>query len=145
MTAGQEANVAVVERIAKSIEGKGPLGMLDIFEEVFHPDFEWHPNMIGFSRISYRGRNEFEAYLRQMETTTRRVELNDWSVRPVGASNVLLVGRLTFESRAQDHITVDSEYAVLYRMEDGQVRSGRSFASIEAAEEAAMELSDAQA
>jgi ketosteroid isomerase-like protein len=145
MNAEREADIALVERVARTTAAEGPAGVLEFLEEVYHPDFEWHPGIVGLSRIAYTGRDEYREYLKQVQATSRKVELTDWAVRAAGEGHVLLTGNLRYESRDQDHLEFDAEYAVLYRIEDGRLRTGRSFQSIEAAEEAAMELSDAQA
>jgi ketosteroid isomerase-like protein len=135
--------VELVEGIAKVVEANGPGGLLDVFDGDFHPAFEWHPGIVGLSRISYSGREEFREYLNQIDATSRRVELRNWTVRAAGDQHVLLTGELGFESREKEHVAFDAEYAVLYRVEDGRLRSGRSFSSIAEAEEAAMALADA--
>jgi hypothetical protein len=139
----QRANEELVESVAKVVEANGPAGLLDVFDAAFHPDFEWHPGIVGLSRISYSGREEFREYLTQIKATSRRVELRDWTVRAAGDNHVLLTGDLRFESREKEHVAFDAEYAVLYCVEDVRLRSGRSFSSIAEAEEAAMALTDA--
>jgi ketosteroid isomerase-like protein len=119
--------------------------MTELIDQAFHPDFEWHPGIVGLSRISYTGRDEFRAYLGQMAATARRVELRDWSVKPAGQSHALLTGELVFESHDRDHLAFEAEYAVVYRIEDGLLRSGRSYPSIAEATDAALEVSDAAA
>lgn len=143
MTDPQRANVELVERVARAVEREGPVGMTGIIDEAFHPDFDWHPGIVGLSRLSYTGRDEFRAYLEQMAATARRVELRDWSVKPAGEFHALLTGELVFESRDRDHLAFEAEYAVVYRIEDGMLRSGRSFPSIAEAEKSAMALTDA--
>ena len=143
MSDAQRANVELVQSVARVVEANGPAGLMDIFEGAFHPDFEWHPGIIGLSRISYSGREEFREYLNQIGATSRRVELRDWTVRAAGDDHVLLTGELRFESREKEHVAFDAEYAVVYRVEDTRLRSARSYSSIADAEEAAMALTDA--
>jgi hypothetical protein len=140
---GTAANVELVERVARVTEAEGPLGLLEIFEEVFHPEWEWRPGIVGLSRLSYNGRDEFREYLQQVEATSSRVELTDWEVVPAGEVHVLLTGNLRFDSRAERDLSFDAEYAVIYRVQDGLLRSGRSFQSKAEASEAAMALTDA--
>jgi hypothetical protein len=143
MSEAQRANVELVQSVARVVEANGPAGLIDIFEGAFHPAFEWHPGIVGLSRISYSGREEFREYLTQVDATSRRIELRDWTVRAAGEDHVLLTGELRFESREKQHVAFDAEYAVLYRVEDRRLRSGRSFPSIADAEKAAMALADA--
>jgi hypothetical protein len=79
MSEAQRANVELVQSVARVVEANGPAGLMDIFEGGFHPDFEWHPGIIGLSRISYSGREEFREYLNQTGATSRRVELRSYS------------------------------------------------------------------
>jgi ketosteroid isomerase-like protein len=125
-----------VDLVRSSVRAGNPRAVYERFDEVCHPDFEWHPRMVGFGKETYVGKDGFRQYVEDMEATMDEVDLAVTEVRAVGDHQVLLVGRLRMLGKGSG-VPLDTEWALLYRIESGLARSGVAFDSHAEAEEAA--------
>jgi hypothetical protein len=136
MTEIQRRNVELVRRISEVGGGDSGRSLHDQYELFFVPGFEWKPRTIGFGKKPYFGKDGFGQYVHDMEMSFEEVELTVAEIRPIADDHVLLVGRLRIVGKGSG-VPVDSEWAILFRVEAGLVRSGTAFDSHAEGEEAA--------
>ena len=124
----QRRNVAIAKRVAEINERGGVDAVEAAFDDFFHPDFEWMPGLAGLGAEVYRGRAGFREFIADMNTIATDSPVSFVEIRAVGEAHILTLGRLHFVGRGSD-LTLDSEYGVVYRIEDGRARTGCSFLS----------------
>ncbi|MGH2994602.1 MAG: nuclear transport factor 2 family protein [Solirubrobacterales bacterium] len=135
----QRRNLAIAKRVAEINERGGVEAVEAAFDDFFHPDFEWRPGLAGLGAEVYRGRDGYREFIAEMKTIATDSAVSVVEIRAVGETHILTLGRLHFVGKGSD-LTLDSEYGVLYRIEDGRARSGRSFLSHADAEAEARRL-----
>ena len=135
----QRRNVAIAKRVSELNERGGVEAVESAFDEFFHPDFEWMPGLAGLGAEVYRGRDGFREFIADMNTIATDSPVTVAEIRAVGETHILTLGRLYFVGKGSD-LTLDSEYGVVYRVEDGRARSGCSFLSHAEAEAEARSL-----
>ena len=132
----QERNVELLRSGTELGRREGLRGLYERYDDFYHPDFEWRPRMIGFGKDTYVGRDGFRQYVEDMEATFDEVQLTTEEIRGIGDDQALFLGRARFVGRGSG-VPLESEWAILYRMEDGLARSGIAFDSHSEAEAAA--------
>jgi ketosteroid isomerase-like protein len=125
------ANVEIAKQATDALNRRD----WDAFYRLITVDFEWRPAMPGVvAQTSYRGREEFEAYVREVEETWEYLRA-DMEVRDLG-DRVLLLGRMEGRGRASG-VRVDTPVAEIMDFEDGKLSRDRVFLDHDEARRAA--------
>jgi ketosteroid isomerase-like protein len=130
------SNVEFVRRVVATVEEEGLQGLDLHFDELCRPDLEWRPRIVGAGKETYFGREGYREYLRDVVEQVSEISFTLGDVRPVDEDHVLVLGRLHIANR-EGGDPIDSEYAMLFRIEDDLIRSCVAFASHAEALEAA--------
>jgi ketosteroid isomerase-like protein len=133
-----EGNLAQARRIAELNQRRGAEGVEEALDGLFHPDFEWRPAIVGLGQNVYRGLDGWRAWRADMDVIASESTVEMESIKAVGGSHVLALGRFRFVGR-ESGLPLDTEYAILCRMEEGRARSGQAFLSYAEGERAAAE------
>jgi ketosteroid isomerase-like protein len=136
LTPAQGQNLDLVRRMLEVGENEGLDGLVARFDEFFDPDVEWVPRMVGFGERTYRGRQGFEEYVRDVGETVGEMGFSPGEVRAVDDDRVLALGRVHAVGR-ESGLPLEDEYAFLYRLEEGRIVSAHAFLSHAEGEEAA--------
>jgi ketosteroid isomerase-like protein len=115
-------SVELVRRVVETVEREGLEGLDRHFEELCRPDLEWRPAMVGFGKETYFGQEGYRQYLRDVIEQVKEISFRMSEIRPVDEDTVLVLGNLYLAPR-EGAESIDSDYAMLYRIEDGLVRS----------------------
>jgi hypothetical protein len=91
--------------------------------------------MVGFGKETYVGKDGWGQFVDDMEATWE-IDLTFGEIRAVGDDHVLFAGRLRLIGKGSG-VPLDSEWAILYRLQAGLLQSGTAFDSHAEAEEAA--------
>ena len=122
--------VEVVSDTYSTFLSGGPDALLERYEELFTPDFEFHPALIG--RIEgdriYVGRDEFAEYWRDFRSAFARAEYTEGTFEPLGGDRVLVLARIRAEG-ATSGAPFDQEAAYVISVRDGLVAEMRTFFS----------------
>ncbi len=132
----QPRNVELVRSGVELADREGLRALYEHYDDYYHADFEWSPRMIGFGKDTYVGRDGFGQYVEDMEATFETVRLTTGEIRAIGDDHTLFLGQARFVGRGSG-VPLDSEWGILYRIEDGLARSGIAFNSHAEAERAA--------
>lgn len=138
LTDVQRRNVELVQRAYELVDTGGTGGLRRVherYDEFCQPDFQWRPRMVGFGKERYLGRDGWGQFVDDMEATWE-VEMTLAEIRAVEDDHVLFVGRLRLVGKGSG-VPLDSEWAILYRLQAGLLQSGTAFNSHAEAEEAA--------
>jgi ketosteroid isomerase-like protein len=111
-----------------------PYALLDVFDDLFAPDFEFRPITVA-ERLSYRGRQGFETYYRERAEVFGGGEVHIRSLETLGDA-VVVHARSTALGRASG-ASVEEDISLVYRVRDGRVVSLDVFRSHRDALEAA--------
>jgi ketosteroid isomerase-like protein len=114
---------------------RDPDALLDAFEELFWPDFEFRPVTVGTERMPYRGREGFEQYYRDRAEVFGGGELHVRLIETLGQA-VVVQARSTARGRASG-ATVEEDVSLVYWHRDGRIVRLEVFRSREDALEAA--------
>jgi ketosteroid isomerase-like protein len=135
----QEKNVEFLRRYLSRLNDGGLPAIANETETYIHPEIEWTPGLMSLGKQTYRGRAEFRAYIDEAAerggTGGNRGFLNLDEIRAVGEDRVLALGWVHHVGADGD--TLDNDYALLVRIEDGSIRWMQSFLSRDEAERAA--------
>ena len=112
-----------------------PEALLDAYDELFAPDFEFRPITVGAERNPYRGREGFEQYYRDRAEVFGGGAVHIRSVETLGDA-VVVHARSTARGRASG-ASVEEPISLVYRVRHGRVVSLDVFRSQEDALEAA--------
>jgi ketosteroid isomerase-like protein len=123
----------MVRRIIDT-HNKDPYALLDVFDELFAPDFEFRPRTVA-ERLSYRGREGFETYYRERAEVFGGGEVHIRSLETLGDA-VVVHARSTALGRVSG-ANVEEDISLVYRVRDGRVLSLDVFRSHQDALEAA--------
>ena len=123
----------MVRRIIDT-HNRDPYELLDVFDDLFAPDFEFRPRTVA-ERASYRGREGFEIYYRERAEVFGGGEVHIRSVETLGEA-VVVHARSTALGRASG-ANVEEDISLVYRVRDGRVVSLDVFRSQQDALEAA--------
>ena len=135
LTDVQRQNLELVGRMLEVGDREGAEGLLPEFEAFFDPDVEWVPQLVGFGERTYRGREGYEQYVRDVRETVGEVGFSGGEVRAVGDKTVLALGRVRAVGR-ESGLPLEDEYAIVYRLRGGRIVSARAFLSHADGEEA---------
>jgi ketosteroid isomerase-like protein len=117
-----QENVEIVER---AIDGHNRLA-LDAYDELFTPDFEMFPAMIGmFDRESFRGRDDLERYFEIVNETWEESRVVGEAFRDLG-DRVLVTIRLEGRGRGSG-VPVTGKQTVICDLRDGKIRRMRAY------------------
>jgi ketosteroid isomerase-like protein len=113
--------------------------LLDAFDDIFDPGFEFRPVTVGTfgspERATYRGREGMERYYRDRAEVFGGGEVHIQSLECVGDA-VIVHARSTARGRASG-ATVEEDIALVYWARDGRLIRGEAFRSDRDAREAA--------
>jgi ketosteroid isomerase-like protein len=113
--------------------------LLDAFDDIFDPDFEFRPMTVGTfgsqERATYRGRDGLARYYRERAEAFGGGEVHIRSIEPAGDA-VIVHARSTARGRASG-ATVEEDIALVYWARDGKLIRGEAFRSDRDAREAA--------
>jgi ketosteroid isomerase-like protein len=98
---------------------RNPEALLDAFEDLFSPDFEFRPITVGTERIPYRGREGFEHYYRERAEVFGGGELHIRSLETLGEA-VVVHARSTARGRASG-ATVEEDISLVYWYRDSRL------------------------
>jgi ketosteroid isomerase-like protein len=130
--------VELVRRVLDA-HNRGADVLLDAYDEVFDPDFEFTPVTVGTvgspERVTYRGRDGMERYYRDRAEVFAEGEVHIRSLEPAGDA-VVVYARSTARGRASG-AAVEEDIALVYWVRDGKVVRGEAFRSDRDALEAA--------
>ena len=129
----------LVRRVMDAHNQGGGDVLLDAFDDIFDPDFEFRPLTVGTfgsrERVTYRGREGMERYYRDRAEAFGGGEVHIRSIECVGDA-VIVHARSTARGRASG-ATVEEEIALVYWARDGRLVRGEVFRSGRDAREAA--------
>ena len=128
------SSVELVTGIVATVEREGLEGLDRHFEELCRPDLEWRPAMVGWGKETYFGQDGYRQYLRDVIEQVKEISFRMGEIREVDEDTVLVLGSLYLAPREGE--SVDGEYAMLYRIEDGLLRSCVAYRSHSSALEA---------
>jgi ketosteroid isomerase-like protein len=113
--------------------------LLDAYDEVFDPDFEFTPITVGTvgspERVTYRGRDGMERYYRDRAEVFVEGEVHIRSLESAGDA-IVVNARSTARGRASG-AAVEEDIALVYWVRNGKVVRGEAFRSVRDALEAA--------
>jgi ketosteroid isomerase-like protein len=112
-----------------------PDALLDVFEDLFSPDFEFRPITVGTERMPYRGREGLEGYYRERAEVFGGGEVHIRSLESLGDA-VVVHARSTARGRASG-ASVEEDVSLVYWCRDGRLIRGEAFRSHQDALEAA--------
>jgi ketosteroid isomerase-like protein len=128
----------LVRRLFDAHNSGGGDVLLEAFDEIFDPDFEFKPRTVGtfgsLEPATYRGREGMERYYRERAEAFGGGEVHVRSVEPTGDA-VIVHARSTARGRASG-ATVEEDIALVYWVRDGKLVRGEVFRSARDAREA---------
>jgi len=127
----------LVRRVMEA-HNRGGDAVVDAFDDLFAPDFEWTPmtvGAVGSGGAPYRGREGMERYYRERAEVFGGGEVHISSVEPLGDA-VIAHARSTARGRASG-ATVEEDISLVYWCRDGRLTRGQAFRSRQDALEAA--------
>ena len=108
-----------------------------MFDEWFHPDFEWIPIAVhALGGDPYRGREGFEEYWALTREIFEEFEVTPESIEPVGEDSVLVIAAFRIKGR-QGQVDVTQDVAVHFRLRDGRIAYARGYTTPDEGREAA--------
>jgi ketosteroid isomerase-like protein len=117
-----QENVEIAKQVTDAINRRD----WEAFYGLITADFEWHPAMPGtFAEVRYRGREEFEAYVLELEETWEYLRADMEEFRDLG-DRVLLLGHMEGRGRAS-RAPVATQVAEIMDFEDGKLSRDRVF------------------
>jgi ketosteroid isomerase-like protein len=129
----------LVRRLFDAHNRGGGDALLELFDDVFDPGFEFRPMTVGTfgspERATYRGRDGLARYYRERAEAFDGGEVHIRSLEPAGDA-VIAHARSTARGRASG-ATVEEEIALVYWARDGRLIRGEVFRSARDAREAA--------
>ena len=133
MSEGEE----LVRRMLDAHNERGR-ALFDLFDELFAPDVEWSPIIVGTAgseRVTYRGREGVERYYRDRAEVFGGGEVHIRSIEAFGDA-VVARARSTAQGRVSG-ATVEEDVFLVYWCRDGRLVRGAAFRSHREALEAA--------
>jgi ketosteroid isomerase-like protein len=135
-TDAQQRNVELVRHFLNHMTDAGLAVKGDEIVSFLHPEIEWTPGMLAFGQRTYVGRDEYRRYVEEaVEASGEGGYLNVQEIRPVGDDRVLALGWVHHKNKEGEGF--DNDYAVVAGIEDGLIRTLRSYLSAAEAEKAA--------
>jgi ketosteroid isomerase-like protein len=132
------AHVELVRSFLDVLANDGLAGVRERAGEYWHPELEWRPGMLSFGREVYRGLAEYREYLDEAMAKADQGPgtLSVHEIVARGDDRVLALGRVSYDSNDGSG-PGGYEYGFLAEIEDGRIRSARSFLSHASAQKAA--------
>ena len=128
----------LVRRVMDAHNRGGGDVLLDVFDDIFDPDFEFKPLTVGtfgsLERVTYRGREGMERYYHDRAEAFGAGEVHIHSLECVGDA-VVVHARSTARGRASG-ATVEEDIALVYWARNGRLVRGEVFRSSRDAREA---------
>jgi ketosteroid isomerase-like protein len=116
----------LVRRVLDAHNRGGAPALLELFDDIIDPDFEFRPLTVGTfgsqERTTYRGRAGMERYYRDRAEAFDGGEVHIRSEEPAGEA-VILHARSTARGRASG-ATVEEDIALVYWARDGRLVRG---------------------
>jgi ketosteroid isomerase-like protein len=129
----------LVRRVMDAHNRGGADALLEVFDDIFDPDFEFRPATVGTfgsaERNTYRGREGMERYYRDRAEAFDGGEVHIRTEEPAGDA-VIVHARSTARGRASG-ATVEEDIMLVYWARDGRLVRGEVFRSRGEALEAA--------
>jgi ketosteroid isomerase-like protein len=125
---------ALVRRVVET-HNSDPDALLDAYDELFAPDFEFKPMIVGAEGQPYRGREGFMHYYRERAEAFGRGEVHITSLETLGDA-VVVRARSTAQGRASG-ASVEEDISLVYWHRAGKVTRLEIFRSHQDALEAA--------
>ena len=136
VTEGQQRNVEFVRRFLNFLNDGGLTAIDHQIDSFIHPEIEWTPGLMALGKKTYRGRDEYRRYVKEADQrVSNQGFLNIDEIRPIDEDGVLALCWIHLVSAEGE--SLDNDYALLVRFEDGLIRSLQSFLSRDEAERAA--------
>jgi ketosteroid isomerase-like protein len=133
------SEAAELVRRVMDAHNRGGDVLLDAFDDIFDPGFEFRPVTVGTfgspERATYRGREGMERYYRDRAEAFDGGEVHIRSLECVGDA-VIVHARSTARGRASG-ASVEEDIALVYWARDGRLIRGEAFRSGRDAREAA--------
>ena len=130
---------ALVRRLFDAHNRGGGDALLDIYDDLFDPDAEWKPLIVGVvgfpERVIYRGRAGMERYYRERAEAFAGGEVHIRSLEPDGDA-VVVDARSTARGRVSG-ADIEQDITLVYWVRDGKIVRGQAFRSRQDALEAA--------
>ncbi len=123
-------NLELAERVADALNRRD----LEVLEELFHPDFEFHSAIARAEGGVYRGVEGMRQYFRDVDAAWERLRIDLEDVREVG-EQLLVLWRVTATSRSG--IPLDQVIAQVWTWRDGMPWRNESFTDVREAFKAA--------
>jgi ketosteroid isomerase-like protein len=118
---------------------RGGDALLEAYDDLFDPDAEWRPLVVGAAgfpgRVTYRGRDGLERYYRERAEVFGGGEVHIRSLEPAGDA-VVVHARSTARGRVSG-AAIEEDIALVYWVRDGRIVRGQAFRSRHDALEAA--------
>ena len=124
-----ERNLEAAARLRDLYEREGPWGVLERYEECFHEDAVWEPAVSSFGAVSYRGRKGMRRWITDITQVVAEV-------RAVGKRHVLALGTMRIIGK-ESGLAFEGDYAQVWEVEGGRMKSMRAYLDRAEAEEAA--------
>ena len=129
-------NLEAAARLRDLYEREGPWGVLERYEECFHPDAIWEPAVSAFGSVSYSGREGMERWINDMEAVATEYTQVIGEVDAAGERHVIAVGTMRIVGR-ESGLAFEGDYAQVWEVEEGRMKSMRAYLSHAEAEQAA--------
>jgi ketosteroid isomerase-like protein len=118
---------------------RGGDALLDAYDDLFDPDVEWRPLIVGAfgfpERVIYRGRDGLERYYRERAEAFGGGEVHIRSLEPAG--DAVVVDALSTARGRVSGAAVEEDIALVYWVRNGRIVRGQAFRSRDDALEAA--------
>jgi ketosteroid isomerase-like protein len=137
-------NLEAAIRLKDLYERQGPIGVLDRYDEHFHPGAVWEPAVSSFGAENYVGREGMRRWIDDMDAVATEFTQFIDEVRPVGERHVIALGKMRIVGK-ESGLPVEADYAQLWEIEAGRMNSMRAYLSHGDAERAAAELKASEA
>ncbi len=141
-------NLEAAARLRAIYEREGPWGVLERYEDCFHEDAVWVPAVSAFGAASYSGREGMRRWINDMEAIATDFTQVIEEVRAVGERHVLALGTMRIVGK-ESGLAFEGDYAQVWEVERGRMRSMRAYLTRAEAEDAARgaerEAGDAEA
>lgn len=123
MTAISEQNVEIVTR---AIDAFNRRDLVDAYDELFTPDYEWFAAVVGsVEGGSFRGREGIEAFAKTASQAWEELRLLPAEFRDLG-DRVLCIGTMEGRGRGSG-VQVESPLAVVCDFRDGEISRMRAY------------------
>ena len=117
-----EADVDVVRQIVAAFRDRD----VPRLRELFHDDAEFRSAIVAIEGGTYRGRDEIERYMRELDAVFEDWHSEDEDVVDGGNGRVVLAFRIVGHGRGSG-APVNQPIAILWTLEDGRVRVAQGY------------------